>query len=54
MDKITREQALAILSKAMAITGLRAKLPAQSSDETYRTYGDAAKVSASAQISGLI
>ena len=48
-DKITREQAMIILSKAMVITGLKAKLSDQSADATLLPFGDAAKVSAWAQ-----
>ncbi|WP_082053364.1 S-layer homology domain-containing protein [Gordoniibacillus kamchatkensis] len=44
-DKITREQAMIILSKAMAITGLKAKLTVHSADATLRPFGDAAGVS---------
>ncbi|WP_155986034.1 S-layer homology domain-containing protein, partial [Paenibacillus gorillae] len=45
-DKITREEAMMILSRAMAITGLKAKLSEQSVDATLRPFGDASKVSA--------
>ncbi|MDG0792377.1 S-layer homology domain-containing protein [Cohnella ginsengisoli] len=44
-DEITREEAMAIVSRAMAITGLRAKLPAQSDDAMLRSYKDASDVS---------
>ncbi|WP_409345211.1 Ig-like domain-containing protein [Paenibacillus sp. MBLB4367] len=50
-DKITREQAMVILSKAMAITGLKAKLLEQSADSTLRPFEDAAGVSSWAQSS---
>lgn len=50
-DKITREQAMVILSKAMAITGLKAKLPAPSADAALFPYMDAADVSAWSQSS---
>ncbi|WP_338554637.1 S-layer homology domain-containing protein [Paenibacillus sp. KS-LC4] len=48
-DKITREQAMVILSKAMAITGLKAKLPEQSAEAALHPFADAAEVSAWAQ-----
>ncbi|WP_255314420.1 immunoglobulin-like domain-containing protein [Bacillus sp. FJAT-26390] len=44
-DKITREQAMVIISKAMSITDLKAKLPVQSATETLRPFADAAKAS---------
>ncbi|WP_238403866.1 S-layer homology domain-containing protein, partial [Paenibacillus paridis] len=44
-DKITREQAMVILSRAMMITGLKEKLPAQSADEALRSFGDASNIS---------
>ena len=44
-DSITREQAMAIVAKAMAITGLKAKLSEQSSDETLHAYADASQAS---------
>jgi len=50
-DKITREQAMMILSKAMTITGLKAKLSAQSENATLRSFRDAADVSGWAQSS---
>ncbi|WP_276358068.1 S-layer homology domain-containing protein [Cohnella caldifontis] len=50
-DKVTREQAMVILSKAMAITGLKAKLSVHSVDAALRPYTDAAVVSAWAQSS---
>jgi hypothetical protein len=50
-DKITREQAMVILSKAMAVTGLKAKLPVRSADAALRPYADAAFVSAWARSS---
>ncbi|MDD9269540.1 immunoglobulin domain-containing protein, partial [Paenibacillus sp. GCM10023248] len=46
MDRITREQAMVVLSKAMAITSLKAKLSVQSTDAILRPYGDMAAVSA--------
>lgn len=49
MEKITREQAMAILSKAMEVTGLKAKLVLQSADTTLRPFEDAASVSVWAQ-----
>lgn len=50
-DKVTREQAMVILSKAMTITGLKAKLPVRSADAVLRSYTDAADVSDWAQSS---
>ncbi|MCM3494635.1 S-layer homology domain-containing protein [Paenibacillus lactis] len=50
-DMITREQAMVILSKAMTITNLKARLPVQTADVTLHTFGDAAEVSAWAQSS---
>ena len=50
-DKITREQAMVILSKAMAITGLKDKLLEQSTDTALRPFEDAAEVAAWAQSS---
>ncbi len=46
MDTITREQAMVILSKAMAITNLKGNLAIQSTDVILRPYGDTATVSA--------
>lgn len=48
-DKITREQAMVILAKAMNITGLGDKLAAQSAEAVLRPFADAAEVSAWAQ-----
>ncbi|MBA2936982.1 S-layer homology domain-containing protein [Paenibacillus sp. CGMCC 1.16610] len=45
MDRITREQAMVILSKAMTITSLKAKLSVQSTDVILRAFGDTAEVS---------
>ncbi|ANY67323.1 hypothetical protein BBD42_13190 [Paenibacillus sp. BIHB 4019] len=45
-DKITREQAMAIIAKAMKITGLKDKLPAAESAVLLGRYADAAKTSA--------
>ncbi|MDF2717304.1 MAG: S-layer protein, partial [Paenibacillus sp.] len=44
-DNITREQAVAIIAKAMTITGLKAKLPVQAADAAFRSYRDTADVS---------
>ncbi|MFF2092391.1 S-layer homology domain-containing protein, partial [Paenibacillus sp. NPDC058174] len=44
-DKITREEAMMILSRAMAITGLKAKLSEQSVEAILRPFGDASKLS---------
>ncbi|UKS31019.1 S-layer homology domain-containing protein [Paenibacillus sp. HWE-109] len=40
-DKITREQAMIIIAKAMAITGLKAKLTNHNAADVLRTYTDA-------------
>ncbi|RKP43937.1 hypothetical protein D7Z26_27045 [Cohnella endophytica] len=48
-DKITREQAMAIIAKAMAITNLQAKLAETSNDAVLSPYLDAAQVSQWAQ-----
>ena len=45
-DKITREQAMAILAKAMKLTRLQDKLIAQSAEETLHAFEDAAAVAA--------
>jgi len=44
-DTITREQAMVLLSRAMTLTGLKAKLPDQAADEALLPYTDAASVS---------
>ncbi|WP_201319367.1 DUF4347 domain-containing protein [Paenibacillus sp. EPM92] len=41
MDKITREQAMTIMAKAMTITDLKAKLPSQETGELLRPFIDA-------------
>ncbi|WP_240036784.1 S-layer homology domain-containing protein [Paenibacillus amylolyticus] len=46
MDRITREQAMVILSKAMAVTSLKGNLSVQTTDVILRPYGDTAAVSA--------
>ncbi|REK74507.1 hypothetical protein DX130_18220 [Paenibacillus paeoniae] len=43
-DRITREQAMAIIAKSMKLTGLWDKLNAQSAEETLRPFVDAAAV----------
>ncbi|MFC7152923.1 S-layer homology domain-containing protein [Cohnella cellulosilytica] len=43
-DKVTREQAMLILSKAMAITGLKEQLPERPADGALRSFEDAAAV----------
>jgi len=48
-DSITREQAIAILAKAMEITGLKAKLSAVEAGELLRPFADANTVSKWAQ-----
>ncbi|MFF2018439.1 S-layer homology domain-containing protein, partial [Paenibacillus sp. NPDC058177] len=50
-DKITREQAMTILSRAMAITGLKATLSTRSEDISLRSFEDASNVSGWAQSS---
>jgi hypothetical protein len=44
-DKITREQAMVIIAKAMTITNLKAGLPVKSTDAIFHTYEDAAEIS---------
>lgn len=44
-DKITREQAMVILAKAMALTGLKTKLALQSEEATLLPYEDSAAIS---------
>jgi DNA-binding beta-propeller fold protein YncE len=44
-DKITREQALLIIAKAMSITGLKDKLPVKSADTLLKGYADNSAVS---------
>ncbi|MDQ8735671.1 family 43 glycosylhydrolase [Paenibacillus sp. LHD-38] len=44
-DKITREQAMVIIAKAMTITGLKANLENQTADVVLRPYKDAADAS---------
>ncbi|GEM_PF-742544 len=48
-DKITREQAMLILSKAMILTGLTDTLSVPSAEEVLSPYGDASKVAKWAQ-----
>ncbi|MGG4146742.1 S-layer homology domain-containing protein, partial [Paenibacillus algorifonticola] len=50
-DKITREQAMVILAKAMVITGLKAELLEQSTEAALRPFEDAAEVATWAQSS---
>lgn len=50
-DKITREQAMVIISKAMTLTSLKAKLPVQSTDITLGSFEDAAEAASWAQSS---
>ncbi len=45
-DKITREQAMVIIAKAMKLTPLLEQLAAQSADERLQAFGDAAEVAA--------
>ncbi|BFT69536.1 S-layer homology domain-containing protein [Paenibacillus sp. P36] len=45
MDRITREQAMVILSKAMTIASLKAKPSVQSTDVILRTFADMSEVS---------
>jgi len=44
-DRVSREQAMVMLSRAMALTGLKAKLPGQTAAEALLPYTDAASVS---------
>ena len=44
-EKITREQAMVIIARAMGITGLKGKLPAQSADVVLQAFGDADQAS---------
>lgn len=44
-ERITREQAMLIMAKAMGLTGLEAKLPAKDSSETLKLFADAAAAS---------
>jgi hypothetical protein len=44
-DTITREQAMIMISRAMTLTGLKAKLPGQAADEALLPYTDAASAS---------
>ncbi|WP_237099943.1 S-layer homology domain-containing protein [Paenibacillus azoreducens] len=48
-DRITREQAMVIIAKAMKITELKAKLPAQATEAMIRPYTDKADASEWAQ-----
>jgi hypothetical protein len=41
MDKITREQAMSIIAKAMKITGLKARLPVITTEELLNPFVDA-------------
>lgn len=50
-SKITREQAMVALSKAMALTGLKDELSSLAADETLSPFGDAAAISAWARSS---
>ncbi|MBO9599495.1 MAG: S-layer homology domain-containing protein, partial [Cohnella sp.] len=43
-DKISREQAMTIIAKAMKLTGLRDKMAAQSTEETLHSFGDATAI----------
>jgi hypothetical protein len=45
-DKITREQAMVIIARAMAITGLKDKLQGQDADERIRMFADANEMAA--------
>lgn len=44
-DKMTREQALTVLAKAMALTGLKSKLPQQETEEGLSSFTDIADAS---------
>ncbi|MFC3803947.1 S-layer homology domain-containing protein [Cohnella sp. GCM10012308] len=50
-DNITREQAMAVLSNAMKLTGLKDKLPVQSADAALLPFTDGASVSSWAKSS---
>lgn len=43
-DKITREQAMTVMAEAMALTGLKAKLPRQQTEGGLQSFTDAADV----------
>ncbi|PRX59211.1 DNA-binding beta-propeller fold protein YncE [Cohnella sp. SGD-V74] len=45
-DRITREEAMAIIARAMKITGLKAQLPVRTTESALRPYADAADASA--------
>jgi len=45
-EKITREQAMVIIARAMAITGLASEMPVRSADATLGAFTDAAQASA--------
>ncbi|TXK77048.1 hypothetical protein FU659_23940 [Paenibacillus sp. N3.4] len=45
MDKITREQAMTIIAKAMKITALKTSLPAKAADELLKPFTDASHAS---------
>src|SRR5690606_16499691 len=49
MEMITREQAMTIISKAMALTGLKDRLPVQDAVVTLRPFADGGEVAAWAQ-----
>ncbi|QHT61217.1 S-layer homology domain-containing protein [Paenibacillus lycopersici] len=44
-ERITREQAMAIVAKAMKVTGLKDRLPAQSTEAALRSFADVAEAS---------
>ncbi|MFB9330894.1 S-layer homology domain-containing protein [Paenibacillus aurantiacus] len=44
-DKITREQAMVMIARAMALTGLKAERPVQSDADVLHSYNDAASAS---------
>ncbi|WP_338554319.1 S-layer homology domain-containing protein [Paenibacillus sp. KS-LC4] len=45
-DRITREQAMLMIAKAMKLTNLKSQLPAQSIEQTLQAFKDAGKASA--------
>ena|GEM_PF-1986052 len=45
LEKITREQAMTVIAKAMAITDLKSKLSTKTAEELLRSFADAAQVS---------
>ncbi|MEK3720643.1 S-layer homology domain-containing protein [Paenibacillus sp. FSL H8-0034] len=44
MDKITREQAMIIIARAMTVSGLKAKLPASAVEQQFHAFADGADI----------